>query len=152
LQPVDSCAAARRPPKRLGPKKISLARLPVTGGGVFGREEDLAFLDEAWANQQVNVVTIVAWAGVGKSSLVIHWLRRIAAEQYRSAQGIWLAPAAAISSGIHALKEVRVTIENSLSGSAPLKPANSRTFAALRLDTTRGEGWYEYQASESINE
>jgi hypothetical protein len=33
-----------------------------------------------------NVVTIVAWAGVGKSTLVNHWLRRIAAEQYRSAQ------------------------------------------------------------------
>jgi hypothetical protein len=26
----------------------------------------IAFLDRAWANQQVNVVTIVAWAGVGK--------------------------------------------------------------------------------------
>ena len=45
-----------------------------------------AFLDEAWANQRVNVVTIVAWAGVGKSTLVNHWLRRMAAEQYRSAQ------------------------------------------------------------------
>src|SRR6516165_3110081 len=33
-----------------------------------------------------NVVTIVAWAGVGKSTLVNHWLRRMAAEQYRSAQ------------------------------------------------------------------
>src|SRR6202040_1813131 len=67
-------------------KKISVARLPVTGSDVFGREEDIAFLDEAWANQQVNVVTIVAWAGVGKSTLVNHWLRRMAAEHYRSAQ------------------------------------------------------------------
>ncbi len=41
---------------------------------------------DAWANQQVNVVTIVAWGGVGKSTLVNHWLRRMAAEQYRSAQ------------------------------------------------------------------
>jgi hypothetical protein len=53
---------------------------------LFGREEDIAFLDDAWANQQVNVVTIVAWAGVGKSTLVNHWLRRIAADQYRSAE------------------------------------------------------------------
>jgi NACHT domain len=60
--------------------------LPVTGSDVFGREEDIAFLDDAWANPQVNVVTIVAWAGVGKSTLVNHWLRRMAAEQYRSAQ------------------------------------------------------------------
>jgi hypothetical protein len=68
------------------PKKISVARLPVTGSDVFGREEDIAFLDNAWANKDVNVVTIVAWAGVGKSTLVNHWLRRMAAEQYRYAE------------------------------------------------------------------
>ena len=42
----------RRLPARLGPKKISVARLPITGSDVFGREEDIAFLDHAWANQQ----------------------------------------------------------------------------------------------------
>ena len=83
---ADSRAGTRKPPARLGPKKISVARLPVTGSDVFGREEDIAFLDDAWANQDVNVVTIVAWAGVGKSTLVNHWLRRMAAEHYRSAQ------------------------------------------------------------------
>src|ERR1700746_464927 len=67
-------------------KKISVARLPVTGSDVFGREEDIAFLDRAWENKDVNVVTIVAWAGVGKSTLLNHWLRRMAAEQYRSAK------------------------------------------------------------------
>jgi hypothetical protein len=60
--------------------------LPVTGSDVFAREEDIGFLADAWAKQQVNVVTIVAWGGVGKSTLVNHWLRRMAAEQYRSAQ------------------------------------------------------------------
>ena len=77
---------ARRLPPRPGAMKISIARLPVTGSELFGREEDVAFLDDAWANPHVNVVTIVAWAGVGKSTLVNHWLRRMAAEQYRSAQ------------------------------------------------------------------
>ncbi|MBV8223706.1 MAG: protein kinase, partial [Verrucomicrobia bacterium] len=71
---------------KLGPKKISVARLPVTGSDVFGREEDIAFLDRAWANRDVNVVTIIAWAGVGKSTLVNHWLRRMAADHYRSAE------------------------------------------------------------------
>jgi hypothetical protein len=60
--------------------------LPVTGSDVFGREEDIAFLDDAWANQRVNLVTIIAWAGVGKSTLVNHWLRGMAAENYRSAE------------------------------------------------------------------
>jgi hypothetical protein len=84
--PPAASHIARRPSARLGPKKISVARLPVTGRDVFGREEDIAFLDHAWGNQQVNIVTIVAWAGIGKSTLVNHWLRRMAAEQYRSAQ------------------------------------------------------------------
>ena len=84
--PAASHAGTRRSTARLGPKKISVARLPVTGRDVFGREEDIAFLDAAWANPQVNVVTIVAWAGVGKSTLLNHWLRRMAAEHYRSAQ------------------------------------------------------------------
>ncbi len=84
--PAASHAGTSRSTARLGPKKISVARLPVTGRDVFGREEDIAFLDAAWANPQVNVVTIVAWAGVGKSTLLNHWLRRMAAEHYRSAQ------------------------------------------------------------------
>ena len=89
LQKTPSAASrvgTRKPPARLAPKKISVARLPVTGSDVFGREEDIAFLDHAWANKHVNVVTIVAWAGVGKSTLVNHWLRRMAAEHYRSAE------------------------------------------------------------------
>ena len=76
----------RKPQARLAPKKISVARLPITGSDVFGREEDITFLDRAWANKDVNVVTIVAWAGVGKSTLVNHWLRRMAAKHYRSAE------------------------------------------------------------------
>jgi hypothetical protein len=84
-----SRVGTRRPPARLAPKRISIARLPVTGSDVFGREEDIAFLDRAWANKDVNVVTIVAWAGVGKSTLVNHWLRRIATDHYRSAELIF---------------------------------------------------------------
>ena len=73
LQQMPSTASrvgTRKPPARLAPKKISVARLTVTGSDLFGREEDIAFLDRAWANKDVNLVTIVAWAGVGKSTLV----------------------------------------------------------------------------------
>src|SRR5580693_9057851 len=87
--PTASRVGTRKPPARFGPKKISVARLPVTGSDVFGREEDIAFLDDAWVNQDVNVVTIVAWAGVGKSTLVNHWLRRMATDHYRSAELIF---------------------------------------------------------------
>jgi serine/threonine protein kinase len=81
-----SQVATHESPTRLGPEKISVARLPITGIDVFGRDEDAAFLDAAWSNQHVNVVTIVAWAGVGKSTLINHWLRRMASDHYRSAE------------------------------------------------------------------
>ena len=76
-----------KPQGRVGPEKISIARLPVTGSDLFGREEDLAFLNAAGANPDANVVSIVAWAGVGKSTLINHWLRSMVAEHYRSAMG-----------------------------------------------------------------
>ncbi len=89
IPPPASRVGTRKPPVRSGPKKISIARLPITGSDVFGREEDIGFLDGAWSNQQVNVVTIVAWGGVGKSTLVNHWLQRMAADHYRSAEIIF---------------------------------------------------------------
>src|SRR4030095_541216 len=49
-------------------------------------EEDVAFLNSAWAKPDVNLVVIVAWGGVGKSTLVNHWLRAMATEHYRSAE------------------------------------------------------------------
>jgi hypothetical protein len=83
---AGSRAGTRKPPAKPGPERISVARLPITGSDLFGREEDIAFLDRAWVNKEVNLVTIVAWAGVGKSTLVNHWLRRMAAKHYRSAE------------------------------------------------------------------
>ena len=82
----DSYAVLHKPQAKLGPEKISIARLPTTGTDIFDREQDIAFLNDTWANQIVNVVTIVACARVGKSALVNEWLRRMAAEHYRSAQ------------------------------------------------------------------
>src|SRR6516162_1689077 len=38
---VASRARSRKLPTRLAPKKISIARLPVTGSEIFGREEDI---------------------------------------------------------------------------------------------------------------
>jgi serine/threonine protein kinase len=86
MSPDDARHVPRKPPARLGPEKISIVRLPVTGSNVFGREEDLSFLHDAWATPDLNVVTIVAPAGAGKSALVNHWLREMAAQDYRSAE------------------------------------------------------------------
>ena len=82
----DARSLERRPQPIRGPEKISVSRLPITGSEVFGREEDIVFLDDEWREPHVNVVTIVAWAGVGKSTLVNHWLGCMSAENYRSAE------------------------------------------------------------------
>jgi len=55
--PAVSRVGTRQAPAGPAPKKISIARLPVTGSDIFGREDDIAFLDRAWANEDINVVT-----------------------------------------------------------------------------------------------
>jgi len=60
MPPAASRTGTRKPPVRQGPKKISVAKLPVTGSDLFGREEDIAFLDDARANKDINVVTFYA--------------------------------------------------------------------------------------------
>jgi hypothetical protein len=49
-----------------------LTRLPQAGEHLFGRERELALLDGAWADEETNTISLVAWGGVGKSALVKH--------------------------------------------------------------------------------
>lgn len=42
---------------------------------LFGRETELEALDAAWAKGTLNVYTLVAWGGAGKTSLVFHWVQ-----------------------------------------------------------------------------
>lgn len=42
---------------------------------LFGRETELAALDAAWAKGTLNIYTLVAWGGAGKTSLVFHWVQ-----------------------------------------------------------------------------
>ena len=85
----DSTAITPKSSQKPEVKNISTARLPITGRDVFGREEDIAFLDNAWTNQDVNLVTIIGWAGIGKSALVNHWLRSMAIQRYRFAEVVF---------------------------------------------------------------
>jgi WD40 repeat protein/DNA-binding winged helix-turn-helix (wHTH) protein len=68
---------------------ISLARLPVTGPHLFGRERELKALDAAWDDRDIHVLSFVAWGGVGKSALVNHWLAQMARDDYRGAQLVY---------------------------------------------------------------
>lgn len=57
--------------------EVFLERLVQTGAELFGREKELRFLQEVWAENQVKLVSLVADGGVGKSTLLNHWLKRL---------------------------------------------------------------------------
>ncbi|MCI0493971.1 TIR domain-containing protein, partial [candidate division KSB1 bacterium] len=56
------------------PFDIDIQRLPVTGAELFGRQKELQILDDAWESGDVNLISFVAWGGVGKSTLVNKWI------------------------------------------------------------------------------
>ena len=62
-----------------------VSRLPTIGAKFIGREEELEELDKAWQDEHTNIVTLVAWGGVGKTSLVNHWLNRMEQDKYKGA-------------------------------------------------------------------
>ncbi|HKQ07389.1 MAG TPA: hypothetical protein VJ464_19850 [Blastocatellia bacterium] len=77
-------------PPPLPRDKISIARLPTSGPDLFGRGAELQLLDDAWANPNINIVTFIAWGGVGKTALVNHWLKqRMARDNYRGAERVY---------------------------------------------------------------
>ena len=53
---------------------------------LIGRDEYLGQLDAAWENASTRVVTLVAWGGVGKTSLVAHWLAGMAERGWDGAE------------------------------------------------------------------
>ena len=77
------------PPRWAPPEKIDISRLPVTGAELFGRERELALLDDAWESGKTHVVSLVGWGGVGKSTLVNKWLERLRADNYRGAARVF---------------------------------------------------------------
>lgn len=77
-------------PPPLPQSHISIARLPVSGPDLFGRDAELQLLDEAWENPKTNIISFVAWGGVGKTALVNHWLKqRMARDNYRGADRVY---------------------------------------------------------------
>ncbi|MEM9605328.1 MAG: hypothetical protein AAGA11_20870 [Pseudomonadota bacterium] len=56
-------------------KAISPSRLTRHAArSFFGREDELALIDNAWADAGTHVLSLVAWGGVGKTALVTQWL------------------------------------------------------------------------------
>lgn len=73
----------------LPPEKLDISRLPVTGSDLFGRQKELTLLDDAWESAAANVLSFIAWGGVGKSTLINKWLERLAKDNYRGAERVF---------------------------------------------------------------
>lgn len=59
------------------PAYVKVSGLPETPyERLVGRDDELKRLDEAWTNLAVNVLSLVAEGGAGKSALVNQWLTR----------------------------------------------------------------------------
>ena len=74
---------------------IDLARLPETGAALFGREQELELLDETWASvekadiHRTRILAFTAHGGVGKSTLINHWLTEMGRDNYRGATRVF---------------------------------------------------------------
>jgi hypothetical protein len=68
---------------------VHITRLPETAyERLVGRDAELKRLDEAWADRNTNILSLVAEGGAGKSALVNEWLKRLQAENYRGAEAV----------------------------------------------------------------
>lgn len=75
--------------KPLAKKNIDIDRLPVTGAELFGRDKELKALDKLWDSDSTNVVSFIAWGGVGKSTLINKWLQYMGEDNYRGAKKVF---------------------------------------------------------------
>jgi TIR domain len=63
----------------LASARVETSRLPITGDVLFGRDDELLWLDEIWEAGTVRVVSLAGPVGIGKSTLVNQWLEWVEA-------------------------------------------------------------------------
>ncbi|MGB3094243.1 MAG: TIR domain-containing protein, partial [Candidatus Zixiibacteriota bacterium] len=68
---------------------VDVTRLPQTGFELFGRQKELTLLNEAWKSGATNIVSFVAYGGVGKSTLVKKWVEKMRWDNYRGAEKVY---------------------------------------------------------------
>ncbi|MCP4693741.1 MAG: NACHT domain-containing protein, partial [Desulfobacterales bacterium] len=52
-------------------------------------KKELELLDSAWKSDETHVVSLVAWGGVGKSTLVNKWLEKMGEDNFRGARAVF---------------------------------------------------------------
>jgi len=73
----------------LSEKYIDLSHLPKTEFELFGRSDELTLLDHAWESAAINIVSFVAYGGVGKTTLVNKWVEKLRWDNFRGAERVF---------------------------------------------------------------
>ena len=63
------------PPAKPQKFRAFTSKLPTVDSRLIGRDDELKFLDEAWANPATNFVQIIAPGGTGKTALMDKWFK-----------------------------------------------------------------------------
>jgi hypothetical protein len=86
---VRQKSAAQPSTSAIQPPYVHITGLPETGyERLVGRDAELKRLDDAWADRNTNILSLIAEGGAGKSALVNEWLKRMQAERYRGAEAV----------------------------------------------------------------
>ena len=87
----DFAALAPEPQKYppLSEKNIDITRFPQSPFQLFGRQKELNQLDQAWESDETNVISFVAYGGVGKTTLINKWVEKMRWENYRGAKRVF---------------------------------------------------------------
>ena len=65
-----------------GNHPIAQSRLPHSAEQLIGRTQELRKLTQALNSDKTHIVSIIAWGGVGKTSLVHEWMSRLAVQKW----------------------------------------------------------------------
>jgi tetratricopeptide (TPR) repeat protein len=63
--------------------------LPRTGPQLFGRDKELQLLNIAWEDSKTHIIVLQAFGGVGKSTLLHHWLQAMSRTNYSGADHVY---------------------------------------------------------------
>jgi hypothetical protein len=74
-------------PGESGDPKVSIVKLPAVNRLLIGRDAELKQLNDAWTDPAIRLVSIVAFGGVGKTSLAVNWWHRHQAPEAKRVLG-----------------------------------------------------------------
>lgn len=68
---------------------VDLSAMPTSSGTIVGRESEVEWLNKAWDDPKSRVVSVIAWGGVGKTSLINYWLNKMSENDFNGAARVF---------------------------------------------------------------